>query len=50
MNDEAANKVISESLKNMVTGWSPGLYRCVEDRSKPTDLCSSKFFKHESAL
>lgn len=41
VNDEAANKVINESLKNMVTEWSPGLYRCVEDRSKPMDLCSN---------
>ena len=42
MNDEAASKVASESLKKMVTGWSPGLYRWVNDRRLPKDLFSSK--------
>ena len=42
MNDEAASKVVSESLKKMVTGWSPGLYRWVNERRSPNDLFSSK--------
>ena len=42
MNDEAASKVASESLKKMVTGWSPGLFRWVKDRRSPKDLFSSK--------
>ena len=43
VDDEAASKVVSASLKNMSTGWSPGLYRWVEERKKPSDLCSSKY-------
>lgn len=40
VNDEAASKVVSTSLKNMSTSWSPGVYRWVEERRKPWDLCS----------
>ncbi|KAL9981801.1 hypothetical protein ACROYT_G010554 [Oculina patagonica] len=41
VNDEVVSKVVSASLKNMSTGWSPGLYRWVEERKKPWDLCSN---------
>ncbi|XP_068736413.1 nitric oxide synthase 1-like isoform X2 [Montipora capricornis] len=41
VNDEAASKVVSESLKKMVTGWSPGLYRWVNERRSPNDLFSN---------
>lgn len=43
VNDEAASKVVSTSLKNMSTSWSPGVYRWVEERRKPWDLCSCEF-------
>lgn len=43
VNTEAASKVVSDSLKEMVSGWSPGLYRWVSDNTIPMDLCSSKF-------
>lgn len=45
MKEEAANKVVSESLKNMATGWNPGHYRWVEDQRKATDPCASKFMR-----
>ena len=43
VNNEAASKVVSDSLKEMVSGWSPGLYRWVSDNTIPMDLCASKF-------
>lgn len=43
MNDEAASKVVSTSLKNMSTSWSPGVYRWVGERRKTWDLCSCEF-------
>ena len=43
--EEAANKVVSESLKNMATGWNPGHYRWVEDQRKAMDPCASKFMR-----
>lgn len=43
VNAEAASKVVSDSLKEMVLGWSPGLYRWVSDNTIPMDLCTSKF-------
>ena len=43
MSDEVASKVVSTSLENMSTSWSPGLYRWVEERRKPWDLCSCEF-------
>ena len=43
VNTEAASKVVSDSLKEMVSGWSPGLYRWVSDNTIPMDLCTSKF-------
>ena len=43
VNDESASQVVSDTLKNMTTGWFPGLYRWVQDRRKNVwDLCSSK--------
>jgi len=43
VNDEVASKVVSASLKNMSTSWSPSLYRWVEERRKPSDLYSCEF-------
>ena len=43
VNTEAASKVVSDSLKEMVSGWSTGLYRWVSDNTIPMDLCTSKF-------
>ena len=42
-NAEAASKMVSDSLKEIVSSWSPGLYRWVSDNTIPLDLCSSKF-------
>ncbi|KAK2574255.1 Nitric oxide synthase, partial [Acropora cervicornis] len=41
VNTEAASKVVSDSLKEMVSGWSPGLYRWVSDNTIPMDLCTN---------
>lgn len=41
LNGEEATKVVSASLKNMSIGWSPGRYRWVEERKKPSSLCSN---------